>query len=89
MVMYATRKLDAPTKSKRTTRFSPSKPDVALLRDDLYAVLGTDETMGFVERVGNVFVALSGSDINHAVEVGQSLSWDQAVHMVHYRYIGS
>jgi hypothetical protein len=87
MVMYASRQADQKERLQ-AARKSPSKPDVALVKDDVYAILGTTETMGFVERVGNVFVALSGSDINHAVEVGQSLSWDQAVHIVHYRYLG-
>jgi hypothetical protein len=86
MVLYA------PPKNQKerlqSARRSPGKPDVALVKDDVYAILGRDETMGFVERVGNVFVALSGTDINHAVEVGQSLSWDQAVHIVHQRYLG-
>ncbi|WP_218840040.1 hypothetical protein [Salinibacterium xinjiangense] len=38
--------------------------------------------MGFVERVGSVYVALSGERQIRAVEVGQSLSWDVAVEMV-------
>ena len=61
---------------------SPAEPSIALVREDLYAVLATRETMGFVERVGNVFVALHGPDLARAVEVGQSLSWDQCVRMV-------
>jgi len=39
-------------------------------------------TLGFVHKVGNVFVALSGDNLGHAVEAGQSLSWDEAVEMV-------
>ena len=57
-------------------------PDIALLRDDMYVVLAEDETMGFVHRVGNVYVALGGSDLGRACEVGQSLSWDEAISMV-------
>lgn len=87
MVMYAPTPAEQESPTKRGRR-SSGKPDVALVKDDVYAILGSTETMGFVERVGNVFVALSGSDLNHAVEVGQSLSWDQAVHIVHYRYLG-
>lgn len=62
------------------------EPSIAIVHEDLYAVLATRETMGFVERVGNVFVALYGPDLARAVEVGQSLSWDQCVSMVQDRY---
>lgn len=58
------------------------KPDIALVGDDLYCVLSETDTLGFVHKVGNVFVALSGDNLGRAVEVGQSLSWDQAVEMV-------
>ena len=62
---------------------SPSlRPDISLVGDDLYCVLSERDTLGFVHRVGNVFVALSGDNLGHAVEVGQSLSWDRAVEMV-------
>jgi hypothetical protein len=61
---------------------NPAEPSIAIVHEDLYAVLATRETMGFVERVGNVFVALHGPDLARAVEVGQSLSWDQCVSMV-------
>jgi hypothetical protein len=57
-------------------------PDISLLRENLYCVLAQTCTMGYVERVGNVFVALAGSESHHAVEVGQSLSFDVAVSMV-------
>jgi hypothetical protein len=63
-------------------RTSAAEPSIAIVHEDLYAVLATRETMGFVERVGNVFVALYGPDLARAVEVGQSLSWDQCVTMV-------
>ncbi len=62
------------------------EPSIALVREDLYAILAPRETMGFVERVGNVFVALYGPDLARAVEVGQSLSWDQSVTMVRRAY---
>ena len=58
------------------------EPSIALVRDDVYAVLTDTRTMGFVERVGNVYVALHGIDLARAHEVGQSLSWDVAVAMV-------
>lgn len=62
---------------------SPSrKPDISLVGEDLYCVLSETDTLGFVHKVGNVFVALSGDNLGHAVEVGQSLSWDRAVEMV-------
>lgn len=63
-------------------RSVPDEPSIALLRDDLYVVLSSTHTMGFVERVGNVYVALHGTDLGRAVEVGQSLSWDVAVAMI-------
>jgi hypothetical protein len=58
------------------------KPDISLVGDDLYCVLSETDTLGFVHKVGNVFVALAGDNLGHAVEAGQSLSWDQAVDMV-------
>jgi len=57
-------------------------PDIALVGDDLYSVMTETDTLGYIHRVGNVYVALCGSDIHHAVEVGQSLSWDQAIEIV-------
>lgn len=63
-----------------------TEPLIAIVREDLYAVLAARETMGFVERVGTVFVALYGPDLARAVEVGQSLSWDQCVSMVRRAY---
>jgi hypothetical protein len=56
--------------------------DISLVAENVYCVLSPDETMGYVDKVGNVFVAHSGGDLNHAIEVGQSLSWDEAVAMV-------
>lgn len=63
-------------------RNDDDEPVIALLSEDIYAVLATTNTMGFIEKVGNVFVAMSGSDLGRAVEVGQSLSWDESVAMV-------
>jgi hypothetical protein len=57
-------------------------PTVALVRDDTYAVLGTDGMHGFIEKVGDVYVALVGPDLPRACEVGQTLSWDVALGMV-------
>jgi len=62
---------------------SPAKqPDVALVGDDLYCVLSETDTLGFVHRVGHVFVALAGDNLGHAVEIGQTMSWDLAVELV-------
>ena len=55
---------------------------VAMVSDDLFSLLTPSETLGFVHKVGSVYVSLSGSDLSHAVEVGQSLSWDRAVEIV-------
>ena len=73
--------LDTGQRSRRS-----SEPSIALLGDDIFVVLSENDTMGFVERVGKVFVALSGQDLARAVEVGQSLSWDTAVQMVWREY---
>ena len=59
-----------------------AEPSIAIVREGIYAVLGTNETMGFIERVGAVFVALHGPDLARAVEVGQTLSWDECVSLV-------
>ena len=64
-----------------------TEPSIALVRDDIFAVLAPRETMGFVERVGTVYVALHGPDLARAVEVGQTLAWDVAVDMVVRAYI--
>jgi hypothetical protein len=57
-------------------------PDVALIGEDLYCVLGETDTLGYVHKVGTVYVALSGDHLAQAVEVGQTLDWDRAVRMV-------
>ena len=63
----------------------PAAPEVSVARvsDDLFSVSTRAETLGYVRKVGNVFVALRGSIFHHAVEVGQSLSADRAVQFVH------
>jgi hypothetical protein len=62
---------------------SPSRrPDIALVDNDLYCVLSETDTLGYVHRVGNVFVALAGDNLGHAVEIGQTMSWDMAVDLV-------
>ncbi len=56
--------------------------DVALIAEDLYELRRGYRALGYVERIGNVYVALEGTPLNRACEVGQSLSWDVAVLMV-------
>jgi hypothetical protein len=58
---------------------------VALVTEDVYSVMTERETLGFVQRVGTVYVALSGDILSHAVEVGQSLSLERAVRMVRFQ----
>jgi hypothetical protein len=58
--------------------------NIALVTDDVYGVMDERETLGYVQKVGTVYVALSGDVLSHAVEVGQSLSWDAAVEMVRF-----
>jgi hypothetical protein len=65
-----------------TARDSRTDATVALVTEDLYSVMTERETLGFVHKVGTVFVALSGDILSHAVEVGQALSLDRAVRMV-------
>lgn len=78
MTIYATR--DTIDSLRLTPR--PVEPDVSLVADDLYCITTPDGSMGFIEKAGNVFVALSGTAYDQALEVGQSLSWDQAVFML-------
>ena len=66
-------------------RNSASEPIVALVTEDVYSVMTDRETLGFVHKVGSVYVALSGDVLSHAVEIGQSLEWDKAVRMVRFQ----
>lgn len=68
--------------SPHSTQHEFPQTDVTLIGDDLYSVLSATETLGYVYKVGNVFVALSGHDFARAVEVGQTLSWAQAIEIV-------
>lgn len=65
-----------------TARESRTDAAVALVTEDVYSVMTERETLGFVHKVGTVYVALSGDILSHAVEVGQALSLDRAVRMV-------
>jgi hypothetical protein len=64
---------------------SAADPIVALVTEDVYSVMTDRETLGFVHKVGTVYVALSGDVLSHAVEIGQSLDWDKAVRMVRFK----
>jgi hypothetical protein len=68
-----------------TAQDSREELTVALVTDDVYSVMTDRDTLGFVHKVGNVYVALSGDIQSHAVEVGQSLSLDRAVRMVRFQ----
>jgi hypothetical protein len=59
-----------------------SAVSVAMINDELFGILSPNETLGYVHRVGNVFVALRGAELNHAVEIGQSLSRERAIELV-------
>jgi len=61
---------------------SAPEPVVSPLHDGVYQVSFEGQVLGFVERVGPVFVALMGRTSHVAVEVGQSLSWETSVRMV-------
>jgi hypothetical protein len=76
--------VSAPTKVAPPQAQAAAAPttQISLIGDDMYAVLSDTHTLGFVYKVGNVFVALSGRDFGRAVEVGQTLSWDRAVELV-------
>jgi hypothetical protein len=71
------------SRPKAGTR-EPRDSSIALVTDDVYCILTDRETLGFVHKVGNVYVALSGDVLSHAVEIGQTLSWDRAVEMVRH-----
>jgi len=63
-------------------RDSRREPNIALVTDDVYSVMTDHHTLGYIHRVGTVYVALAGDVLSHAVEIGQSLSWDEAIRMV-------
>ena len=68
-----------------TARESRTDLTVALVTEDVYSVMTERDTLGFVQKVGTVYVALSGDILSHAVEVGQSLSLERAVRMVRFQ----
>lgn len=61
-----------------------SLSELVTVRAGIHAVLritddGPAVTIGFIEKVGSVYVSLVGPDLARAVEVRQSLSREQAV----------
>ena len=75
--------------SRRLLLVTPAAAEVGieLVRDDTYRVRVGPVSAGFVDRAGNVFVAQSGAYLSDAREIGQSLSWDEAVEMVRRSHI--
>lgn len=61
---------------------SLSEPGIELVDEETFAARGPSGTLGFIQRVGNIFVALEGEHLSRAIEVGQSLSWDEALAMI-------
>lgn len=51
---------------------------VARLDSGVYQVLCGERFLGFVERAGSIYVALSGTRYDRAVEAGQALSLGKA-----------
>jgi hypothetical protein len=76
MTMHAT-----PRRSAAVAPARSQVPDVLFVEDNVYCLTADEGILGFIEKVGNVFVALSGPKYANAVEVGQSLSFDEAVIM--------
>lgn len=70
------------TLTPRKSAESATEPEIELLDDQTFAVQGPSGSLGYIHRVGNVYVALEGIEWSQAVEVGQSLSWDEALAMV-------
>jgi hypothetical protein len=60
----------------------PIRWELLRIEEDLFAILVSNEVIGFVQRAGHIFVALSGSREARAVEVGQTLGFDEAVRLV-------
>ena len=67
-------------------RLAADEPTVMLVDDEYYVVRLGGATIGYVYRTDNVFVALEGHHFAHALEVGQSLSLDDAIATVERRW---
>jgi len=66
----------------QTSRYITDALDISLIGEDTYCLLGSDRTIGFVQRRGNTFVGLLGEEIHATMAVGESLSFDATVAMV-------
>ena len=64
------------------TGLASDGPDVALVADNVYLLRDAAGPIGFVERDGNMFIALEGENRSTAHEAGRSLSWDEAALML-------
>ena len=82
MVLLSSHRYDVRGQAPRDPR---AEPIIALVTDDVYSVMTDTDTLGFVHKVGTVFVALGGDVLSHAVEIGQSLSFEQAIRMVRFQ----
>ena len=68
------------------THLAADEPTVMKVNDEYYVVRRGAAILGYVYRADNVFVALEGDHFAHAVEVGQSLSLDDAIATVEHRW---
>jgi len=53
---------------------------------DRYRVTRADDTLGFIDVEGGVYVALAGSRYDRAIEASQTLSFDDAVNALEDRH---
>ncbi|QPE04784.1 hypothetical protein IT882_01115 [Microbacterium schleiferi] len=75
--MVPTTSTSPPTAAPRAT--APPLESIALIGPTTYEVHRADAVVGYIDIVGGVYVALSGSRYDHAVEVRQSIVLDTAV----------
>lgn len=68
-----------------TVRMVTARDEIVTIRlllrcvsTDLDEIRYSDRTIGYVQRAGRVFVALTGARADRAEECGQYLLWDQA-----------
>ena len=70
------------TVSPSIPTISPETPTVVRVSADVYGIVTGEGIVGYVHQAGRVYVALSGARYHRAVEVGQALSWDEALTIV-------
>jgi hypothetical protein len=68
--------------SSQQARETSREPVVSLVAENLHSVAADHEIIGFIRTIGTIYVALSGGAAGHAVEVGQTMNWNQAVDLV-------